>query len=668
MIQLKERGQEILERGGREPIAQETQLAEKGKNPFADMMTWTLRLDLPEGFGVTDIIPSLCGTFADDFRFSQVAVYFSSGGFADNDMATVKESKAGMGMVKIKEGITFLLTVDLRSTCGFLRPLLKHLGGFLIQAYMTLPLIPASAFTFGMAVVWVLPKNNFIEAGAIMFQMHYTIAPSLELEFKGKLVFKAGTDRIILECTVFVTVLPKPAWRVEGDMIGCWKKALGIPGLTLCDVGAGIGIPAEILPPNYWRIQGAMALGSGKDAMRFGVKIKADMTKPAGAAESAVLGYYLGPKTLCLEHLIQFPILFAKAAGIPGVPAVQVLPITPLCFTRVVYKESLMPLTIRTAQGEKEKFPAGKMLELDLAFFGIRYIFEAAVGIISIDIKKTLHEIRLGPIYVGGAGCDMIYKNKHDGMCVNLAISVPLAANLAKYGNPGTHMSKDKDKYKPIMPELAFGLTADLVVGSLIKMTSTIWIKPFGLLVLADYFFYIAHAKIKLTCGDPSLGVPKPTMDFKLSLNFSLTEAGVLVGNFINKYLGKFDEEVQKATKAATSSIRGTATELASGLLTHVCICGCVASCTHVCTELCARFWRVRVHARACVQLARARRVSVMRRCTPKSSLSKMRQMITQRRKHPFRSIIWTRKNLLIKFSTRSCYVMGCLMRRRSSL
>ena len=45
--------------------------------------------------------------------------------------------------------------------------------------------------------------------------------------------------------------LPVPAtpMRLEGDMIGCWTNPLGIPGLSLCDVGMGFGIDLQRLNP-----------------------------------------------------------------------------------------------------------------------------------------------------------------------------------------------------------------------------------------------------------------------------------------------------------------------------------------------------------------------------------------------------------------------------------
>jgi hypothetical protein len=95
-------------------------------------------------------------------------------------------------------------------------------------------------------------------------------------------------------------------------------------------------------------------------------------------------------------------------------------------------------------------------------------------------------------------------------------------------------------------------------------MTVAMWVKPFGLLISLEAFLFLAKAKIEITCGDPSMGTPKPSMDFKLSLQFSMTEGGVAVTNIINKHLTAFDEAIKKATKAATSAIRGTAQELAS--------------------------------------------------------------------------------------------------------
>jgi hypothetical protein len=557
------------------PAKKESRLSKaKAKaGAFKDMFTFTLRLDLPGGFGITDIVSSLCGTFADDMRFSQVAVYVSSGGFADNDMATVHESKAGMGMVKIKEGITFLLTVDLRSTCGFLRPILKHLGGFLIQAYFTIPLVPSNGFTFGMAVVWVVPKNNFVEAGAIMFQLFFSLVPvlTMEIEFKGKLVLYAGPDRIILECTVFITILPVLGFRVEGDMIGCWKKALGIPGFTLCDVGGGIGCPASIIPPNYFRIQGAMALGSGKEQMRFGIKIKVDATKPAGALESAILGYYLGPKVLCLEHLIQFPVLLAYAAGIPGVPAPASFKISPICFKKIIVKASLMALTINTAADDdgnfiKEKFPAGVMLDIQVTIFGKFVRLMVAIGpyiygIISLDVQATFEGFTLGPLTVSGKGCDMVAGNADDGPCLTLGIDIPIMKNIAKYANAGTYSSGDT---KPVMPSFHFGVTGMVSIAGIFRSEVTIHIKPFALLVEVTTFFYLATAEFRLTCGDTSLSTPKPTMDFKLSIKFTVSGAALKVINVINEYLDAFDKEVRKATRAATGAIRGTAQELAA--------------------------------------------------------------------------------------------------------
>ena len=106
----------------------------KKKPGLSDMFTpeiaVSLRIDLPRGFGPSTFSSSLCGTPIDDFRFSNLAVYFASGDLSDSELDTLPGG--GMGGINVKKGITLLGEWEMGKSCMF-APMKAIFSAFVLQ-------------------------------------------------------------------------------------------------------------------------------------------------------------------------------------------------------------------------------------------------------------------------------------------------------------------------------------------------------------------------------------------------------------------------------------------------------------------------------------------------------------------------------------------------------
>ena len=97
---------------------------------FTPEIAVSLRLDLPRGFGPSTFDKSLCGTFIDDFRFSNLAVYLASGDLSDSELDT--QPGGGMGGINVKKGITLLGEWEMGKSCMF-APMKAIFSAFVLQ-------------------------------------------------------------------------------------------------------------------------------------------------------------------------------------------------------------------------------------------------------------------------------------------------------------------------------------------------------------------------------------------------------------------------------------------------------------------------------------------------------------------------------------------------------
>merc|ERR1711998_34533 len=219
----------------------------------------------------------------------------------------------GLGGVHVKRGITLLAAMEFDSC--FLKPLSSVFKHTIFQVYGTIPFVPVDPWSLSASLAMTFDKSTGIIGSAVsvsfmMVPPNPTAVPpvlvaEIEVEIKGKIATVVNSEQLEFEMTATVSFSVTIDLKLEGDMIGCWEKALGLPGFSICDVGLGIGftLPAPF-PPTYFRIQGGFIIGK----LKFGMKLEVDFSGGGlGLMESGLLGFFKGSK-LCYLDMYWMPV------------------------------------------------------------------------------------------------------------------------------------------------------------------------------------------------------------------------------------------------------------------------------------------------------------------------------------------------------------------------
>ena len=495
----------------------------------------SLRIDLPRGFGPSTFSSSLCGTPIDDFRFSNLAVYFASGDLSDSELDTLPGG--GMGGINVKKGITLLGEWEMGKSCMF-APMKSIFSAFVLQVYGTLPFPGPEPPTFSItaSVGMTFPKKSGVVGAAVSVTFTFGVG-ELEVEFKGKIAAIVNKEQLEFEMTVTGNMVP-PSFKLEADMIGCWTNALGLTGFAICDVGMGIGFNLPPWPPTYFRIQGGFIIGK----LKFGMKLEVDMTKPAGLLESAFLGFFKGAKICILDYYLM-PIYMAQLVGI--LPKVKIPDMySPLCFTQVILKASMAPVTIA-----KEEFPAGLLLNCTGSVFGRNFGVLVNVGIIMIEAKAWIQNIVFGPISLTGLGCDMKKGTADDGVCLwfkfNLPLSVEMSNRRRLLEATEEELESLQDSAQAAMNQFAlfFRFTGSFKALGFFEITALMELSLKGIYIKFVWFMIFTRTTFELSCGETTAAPAGTGTDFRVRFE-AYSEGLAAIGKKIMKGIDEFQEKV----------------------------------------------------------------------------------------------------------------------------
>jgi hypothetical protein len=519
----------------------------------------SLRIDMPRGFGPSTFNPKLCGTPIDDFRFSNLAVYFASGDLSDSELDTLPGG--GMGGINVKKGITLLAEWEMGKSCMF-APMRKVFSAFVLQVYGTLPFPGLDPqFSITASVGMTFPKKSGIVGAAVSITFTFGLG-ELEVELKGKIAVIQGGEQLEFEMTTtvgFGAAPPSVQLKVEADMIGCWKNAMKIPGFHICDVGLGLGVsmpaPTPIgIAPTYFRLQGGFIVGK----LKFGARIEVDLGGAAGLLESGFLGFFKGTK-LCIFDQYLIPIYMAQNAGL--LPKIS-LPSwfqPPICFTQVILKASMTPITIA-----KEEFPEGLLFNATGYVFGKKFGMLINVGMIKAEAKAFIHNINLGPLSLTGLGCDLKKGTADDGVCFWFKFNVPLSLEYSSETDKGGGGDLAKKKADEAMKQftLFFRFTGTMAALGFFKVSALMELSLKGMLISFQYWMVFSRASFMLSCGENQGAAPGASTDFRVQFEM-WTEGLKDLGKKIHDGLDAFGKKANAAIDKANKSIKAAADKLA---------------------------------------------------------------------------------------------------------
>jgi len=499
------------------------------------MAAAAIRIDMPKGFSVSTIAPNMCGSALDSLRLSNVAVYLATGDIQDNDLALLPGG--GLDGVDIEQGITILAELSL-DTCA-LAPLKKVLNKAVFGVFGGIPLPPDIGFRLTAGLAMSFPHGSPIIGGAILYTYRSetdleTMKAITEVELQGKISVVLTGSQLEFEMTASIgwQTLPVPAtpMRLEGDMIGCWNNPLGIPGLSLCDVGMGFGIDLQRLNPtpailaalDYFRIQGGIKLGN----LIFGVKLVIDVSSPA---DCAFLGFLKGK--LCLVDLFNIPLDLMRAVKIP-IPRIPSYFVPKVCMEDVVIKASMAAITLAG-----EEFEPGLTIAGAFNLMGAKFRLNNSVAILNVNILASASALTFGPIYFGGLGCDMKKNTKDDGVCLRAKLSVI----------PGPF-------------EAFFYYTVEFSIAGFFKTATMVSLDKTGLTASFEYFMIIARTKFKVwtsSKGDDSDDKKAP-VDFKVYFEYSSDGLSYLADQMM-KGLDDFEKKMDGLIDSANKELEESA-------------------------------------------------------------------------------------------------------------
>jgi hypothetical protein len=321
----------------------------------------------------------------------------------------------------------FSLAGEINMDGKVMEPLKKYLGAVTLKLEISMTnKMPAGwDMTAFAGVAFKLPESWPVSKAEFGFTLKYLTGtpPSFAVGFKGSMFFNLGATPPKFQVEVLYNVVTT-SLTFDADMVGCWKNAFDIAGLDICDVGLGMGInlaqaaaSGGLAAISYFRIQGAIAFGTGNDGKPtfFALLISVNTAQPTKSALLCVLD-----GRFAISDLVIKAIEMATNGGrnLEGLRAAGAA--FPFYIEDVEIRAAMSKITI----GGRTYEP-GLAVKATLNFFSIVIKVDISLGMTGLTAKLTISPINIfGMLEVTGKGADMIKGTADDGAIFSLELTL----------------------------------------------------------------------------------------------------------------------------------------------------------------------------------------------------------------------------------------------------
>jgi len=337
---------------------------------------------LKKDTSISDLIPSIKGTFVEKLDAINAALVISSHQYTDRELNA-----------KVGKGLSLVAQVSLKGdTFDGMKKMFKEKGEEVsdkLSLTATIGIPPSFSIAIPLKIELsptVSFDNIFLDLELLPPAVSAAIQMTVKPTPKEKLDITARLKASVIEASI------------SGTMEGTWSNPLGIKGFKLSDVAAEIGYTYGAPFPTLGI---TAAMKAGKFEAAFAIKVS--------------------PNLIDLILMAKLNRLFLS--DIVELFNTQRKPIKADTLPKIGMKDLEIYIAPKGGSIGEIKFPPGFTVKGELNILDFWAMIELSIGMHGIVLKGGMKKVKLGPLEITGKGFDQKYGTADDGPAINLTLT-----------------------------------------------------------------------------------------------------------------------------------------------------------------------------------------------------------------------------------------------------